>query len=261
MSEPPTVEQIARAEFSLKVGGRHVGVEADVPVGPIRLADLLPALHPLANALVEAAEAEAEAQGRAISCRAGCGACCRQPVPIAAAEAVALAELVQAMPEERRTRVVERFEAGLARLAEAGLLDAMRTAPGIADADARQALARAYFRLGIACPFLEDESCSIHRDRPLSCREYLVTSPAEACADPRADTIDLVDVPVRPSGHLFRFPEPAEQGERRATSMLFALEFAEALGEAGSAIAGEGTALFEEFVRGLVGAADPPAGD
>jgi Fe-S-cluster containining protein len=35
------------------------------------------------------------------------------------------------------------------------------------------------------CPFLEDESCSIHPDRPLVCREYLVTSPAELCAGPR----------------------------------------------------------------------------
>ncbi len=45
--------------------------------------------------------------------------------------------------------------------------------------------ARRYFHLGIACPFLEDESCSIHADRPISCREYLVTSPAVNCADPK----------------------------------------------------------------------------
>jgi hypothetical protein len=33
-----------------------------------------------------------------------------------------------------------------------------------------------YFLQGVACPFLEAESCGIHPDRPLACREYLVTS-------------------------------------------------------------------------------------
>ena len=42
-----------------------------------------------------------------------------------------------------------------------------------------------YFRLGIACPFLEDESCSIHPDRPIACREYLVTSPPRIARAPR----------------------------------------------------------------------------
>ena len=41
-------------------------------------------------------------------------------------------------------------------------------------------LGREYFQLGIPCPFLEEESCSIYHDRPITCREYLVTSPPAA---------------------------------------------------------------------------------
>lgn len=51
-------------------------------------------------------------------------------------------------------------------------------------------------RLGVACPFLEKESCSIHRDRPLVCREYLVTSPPAACAEPGSGQIRQVNIPV-----------------------------------------------------------------
>ena len=45
------------------------------------------------------------------------------------------------------------------------------------------------------CPFLEDESCSIHPERPLVCREYLVTSPAELCAGPKQEGVTPVAVP------------------------------------------------------------------
>ena len=52
-----------------------------------------------------------------------------------------------------------------------------------------------YFALGVACPFLEEESCSIHAERPLVCREYLVTSPAERCAGPAQEGVTPVAVP------------------------------------------------------------------
>src|SRR5687767_4295062 len=64
------------------------------------------------------------AAGRAISCRAGCGACCRQLVAISVVEAESLAQLVAAMPEERAAVIRERFAAALKRLEEAGLLSA-----------------------------------------------------------------------------------------------------------------------------------------
>jgi hypothetical protein len=54
-----------------------------------------------------------------------------------------------------------------------------------------------YFNVGIACPFLDDESCSIHPDRPLACREYLVTSPAENCSHPAEDNLSPVPLPAR----------------------------------------------------------------
>ena len=49
--------------------------------------------------------------------------------------------------------------------------------------------------MGVPCPFLEDESCSIHPERPLVCREYLVTSPAALCAGPTQEGVTPVAVP------------------------------------------------------------------
>ena len=38
-------------------------------------------------------------------------------------------------------------------------------------------------------------SCSIHSERPLVCREYLVTSAAELCAGPAQEGVTPVPVP------------------------------------------------------------------
>ncbi len=64
---------------------------------------------------------------------------------------------------------------------------------GQADA---HALGLRYFALGIPCPFLEDERCTIHPIRPLRCREYMVASPAEHCAHPETKEVIGVKPPV-----------------------------------------------------------------
>src|SRR5439155_26393738 len=171
--------------------GERVEGEIPVPTEPTAPRELLPVFRALADTIVEIAVRAVERRGQTVSCRAGCGACCRQLVPIAPLEARLLAELVESLPEPRRSAIEARFAAARERLAEAGLLDKIEHPERYPDADLH-ALGLEYFALGIACPFLEDESCSIYEERPIACREYLVTSPAERCARPSAGAIDIV---------------------------------------------------------------------
>jgi len=153
-----------------------------VPNAAIPAAEIVPALQGLVNAVVEAAE-----RGKAISCRKGCGACCRQLVPVSRTEGERLLQLVEAMPAERRATLNARFVAAEEAIEAAGLKDRQ----GRSDRE----LSTAYFALGVPCPFLEDESCSIHPERPLVCREYLVTSPAALCAGSKQEGVTPVAVP------------------------------------------------------------------
>lgn len=170
------------ATLRLSVGDLRIAHPITVPTGPVAAADVMPALQGLVNAVVTAAEA-----GKAISCRKGCGACCRQLVPISRTEAERLLTTVEALSSERRSVLNARFAAAEASLAAADL----KERKGRPD----RVLSTGYFALGIPCPFLEDESCSIHPDRPLVCREYLVTSPAELCAGPEQEGVTPVPVP------------------------------------------------------------------
>jgi Fe-S-cluster containining protein len=170
------------ATLRLTVGDLRIAHPITVPNAAVPATDVLPALQELVSAVVGAAEA-----GKEISCRKGCGACCRQLVPISRTEGEALLALIEAIPEQRRNVVRARFAEAEAAITKAGLTDR----GGRGDRE----LSVAYFALRMPCPFLEDESCSIHPDRPLVCREYLVTSPAELCSGPAQEGVMPVAVP------------------------------------------------------------------
>lgn len=170
------------ATLRLKVGDLSIAHSITVPNAAVPATAVLPALQGLVNEVVTAAET-----GRTISCRKGCGACCRQLVPISRTEGEALLTLVEAMPKERRKAVRARFAAAETAIAQAGLAERGNRTD--------REMSVAYFALRVPCPFLEDESCSIHPVRPLVCREYLVTSPAELCAGPAQEGVTPVPVP------------------------------------------------------------------
>ncbi|HET6386814.1 MAG TPA: YkgJ family cysteine cluster protein [Armatimonadota bacterium] len=187
----------------LLVGGQRLHAELPVPAGKALPEELLPILQALTDAVVDVAISRVAAEGQAITCQKGCGACCRQLVPISEAEARALSALVETFPENRRREIRERTMAARKTLQEAGLLERLEHPERYENADLHT-LGLEYFRAGIACPFLEAESCSIHSDRPLACREYLVTTPAIDCAHPTPDTVHRVDLPAKVSTALTR---------------------------------------------------------
>jgi Fe-S-cluster containining protein len=170
------------ATLRLTMGSLRIAHAITVPNRAVAAAEILPALQGLVNAVVDAAAA-----GKDVSCRKGCGACCRQLVPVSRSEGERLLRVVDALPAERRGKLTARFVDAERRIAEAGLVERA----GRSD----RTLSAAYFALGLPCPFLEDESCSIHPERPLVCREFLVTSPAELCAGPAQEGVTPVAVP------------------------------------------------------------------
>ena len=110
-----------RASITLKIAGVPKHVEFDMPAGSVRPAGLLPVLRQFSDVMVAAAEDQAARSGEAISCVKGCGACCRQLVPIREMEARRLAAFVQSLPEPRRLNILARFAAAAARRGFGGL--------------------------------------------------------------------------------------------------------------------------------------------
>jgi Fe-S-cluster containining protein len=187
---------------------------------------MLPLFRSLTDSFVQMAVEDTVAGGASISCKAGCGACCRQLVPISEVEAIRIRDLVGAMLEPRRSEIRARFKSAIERLDESGLLQKLIERERLTK-DEIIPLGMNYFRQGIACPFLEHESCSIYEERPLSCREYLVTSPAEQCANPSPETIRMVSIPTKLSRVLRCFNPDNSSVQNRWVPLILALEFAD----------------------------------
>lgn len=161
-------------------GGDSVTVP--LPAGQVPAYAVLPALQALVDAMMQRVKNASAERGETITCKAGCGACCRQYVPVSDMEARGLMEVFRRMPEERQARVRARFAEAEARLRDAGMWERMGRGGRIHPSEHFKLVVE-YFHLGIPCPFLEDEACSIHPDRPLICREYLVVSSETHCAN------------------------------------------------------------------------------
>ena len=67
----------------LNIHGQPMEMQMTVPAKPVKPHRMLPVFQQMANAFVGISSDAVEMDGNAISCKAGCGACCRQPVPLA----------------------------------------------------------------------------------------------------------------------------------------------------------------------------------
>jgi Fe-S-cluster containining protein len=224
----PQSEPTVGVNVDLSVGDYRMQGRLSIPAGPTSLRVMLPVIQSLADGMVNLAVKTIEDRGKSISCTKGCGACCRQLVPITEVEGRNIRAVIEDMPEPRRAAVYERFADARRRLADKGMLGRLLDRKHW-DIEEFQRIGMEYFHLGIPCPFLEDESCSIHTDRPITCREYLVTSPAVNCAAPRADNIDWVPLAVKVWRELARFDAPqADSPFLRWVPLILAPEWAEA---------------------------------
>lgn len=216
------------AEFTIEGEHFRLKTRVAVPAGPARVSDLLPVARALSDAVVRETCQAVERTGDRISCTKGCGACCRNLVAISEVEARQIRAVVDRLPEPRREAVRARFSEARGRLERAGLLNKLQATDRVTDED-YGALVGAYFQEGIACPFLEEESCSIYDERPITCREFLVTSPPENCARLGSEGVQRVLLPLRVFNAVARWQvPPAEHFLERWVPLILAPEWAAA---------------------------------
>ncbi|HXF43787.1 MAG TPA: YkgJ family cysteine cluster protein [Pyrinomonadaceae bacterium] len=257
-------EEWVSGEVSLKVGELPIQFQMTVPAFPVTARRMLPIFHKMANAMVETSIDAIKQVGEEISCKAGCGACCRQPVPIAEIEVYQIAELVESMPEPRRSIIKKRFADAAAHFHNIQwyerFVQLLQSAPEMEPDEAVRRgneLTLQYFHEGIPCPFLENESCSIHPDRPVVCREYLVTNPPENCRDPNPTNIALVNLLIKPSRAMRRLGSQGFLDKYGMPVLTRALEIAAEVPERGEEKSGP--EWMREFFENLTARPKPSA--
>ena len=181
-----------------KIKGQ-VAVDSD----PMRLAELVPIVYGITDIMVKRTMDRLMEEGKKISCGPGCGVCCRQLVPVSPPEAFFLVEMMESMSKGEQSEMMHRFDNAAQIIKQHDIVDALMD-PSLDD-DHYLPVARKYFSLQVPCPFLENDSCGIHPNRPVACRDYNVTSPPSWCSDPVMHDIEKVSMPFPLSIFLARF--------------------------------------------------------
>jgi len=251
-------EASVTVKLELPMGGDVLRADIALPAEPLPIDALQPVFIAIAEAVIAKGVAAESAQGREVACRPGCGACCRQLVPTTEPEARQLAALVAALPEPRRRAVQDRFTQALARLEGSRVLELMRHPERFSEAEFLASdLPRAYFELGVDCPFLEAENCTIHPQRPIACREYLVTTPPERCSRPWQDGISRVPLPGHVSTAVTKIGVQPPRRFARWVPLVLALEWAAANDD--ELPPRPGPQWLQDFVQQLTGSPTPGA--
>jgi len=192
---------ILSAELELNIGTEKKRFNIRVPENATNPQSILPFVQDVANEVINVAIVESENNGKKITCQKGCGACCSQLVPISETEIRYIAKMIKSMPKVKKQKLMHRFKEAKKAFEGAGLWDELMH-PQTLPIERRREFGLAYFDVKQDCPFLEDGACSIHKDRPIACREYLVTSDPEFCNNPKEGKIDGVKVSNAPSNAL-----------------------------------------------------------
>ena len=224
------VVPVERFEVSLNTPAGLLTMPVEVPTGFVPVTTIVPLMRRLSQQAQALEERKSVAAGHPISCRMGCAACCRMLVPVSAPEAFALKDMILALPDARRARMMTKLSETRARVEQAGLLarltDVAETTQPLIDEE-MEPLNREYYALRMPCPFLENESCSIYEDRPAACRELLVTTPAELCQDMVKNQVQALPVPVRISTVMGALWSELVGGPARLIPLPIALDWAE----------------------------------
>jgi Fe-S-cluster containining protein len=161
----------------------------------------VPEAYKLADRIAREAVEREEKRGFKVPCSKGCAACCRSLVRVSIPEALYIAERLLESERPWRDEILERFQQARETLEQNGFAETLERdlvrEPGDVSYDHRlHLLSRRYLALALPCPFLVEETCSIYSWRPITCRQYLVTSPAHWCVDPFANNVRRVSLPL-----------------------------------------------------------------
>jgi Fe-S-cluster containining protein len=245
---PPTMQ----VNFTLKLGEGTMKAATEVPSRQMTLTELMPVLQTVTSQIVGGVSKAASERGYEVSCRAGCGACCRQLVPISIFEAEALAEWIRSLPPEQQEQLQARFHRALLELRDKGLLERLNPELWVEGSESAKTLGIDYHLARVACPFLEEESCSIHPIRPLVCREYVVTSPPEFCVEPSSDRVQGLMLPVQPSKALIQIGKRLENDANGWIPLVLLFQWMKSGAEPGKRVAGPGPAVLNEVLQAML---------
>ena len=212
--------------FELDILGETVRFSISVAQKQARLSDIAPLARTLSTKLALVVLDRLRRNGEFVPCRKGCSACCNYLVPLSVPEAFRLREEVLALPAEQGKAVLQSCLDTAKRILDKKPKEFDINELAGADSQISQ-FGKWYAGLKLACPFLSDSLCTSYENRPIACREYIVTGSALLCENERTDESQIVQMPVSVLQCLGQLTAEIEQSNIEMVMLPLALPWAQ----------------------------------
>ena len=155
----------------LKVVDELLPLRIGVHNSTAKLADLAPIARELSSKIADVGLRHFKRNGKTFPCRKGCATCCHYIVVLAAPDAFRLVEEVHKMLPQRRTEVKKSFRKANEWFEQH--TGNFQQTDGLSWSG----------KLRYPCPFLHNNHCTIYENRPIICREWIVTGTEQKCVE------------------------------------------------------------------------------
>jgi len=215
-------------DFELDVLGETATFRIDVAQEHTELSDMAVPARALATRLSDLMVDKLRKSGKHVPCRKGCSACCSYLVPLSIPEVFRLREEVSAMPSARSSAVLRASLNAARRILARVPGDSGGHGAVLQDGDVEMdRLGLWYAGLKLECPFLCDDMCSCYDQRPVACREHMVTSDKSCCGAEGAGEASAVRIQTSVLECLGRLTAELEQTDVEAVMLPLALPWAQ----------------------------------
>lgn len=194
-----------------------------------RISDLVPMAQKLCDKIVGSAIENTDRRGDKVTCERGCKHCCSYMVSLSSAEAFKIRDEILAMPTKEQRQSIRKMMTASRHILNKSLPVNTDTIDDSSSEHIQsQNLSHWYGSLDLACPFLENNSCSIYSMRPLVCREHLAVSEAFTCKFSSPGMPRTVNLPVNISEVLMKTVNKLENTDDEAIIFPLVMLWSEA---------------------------------
>jgi Fe-S-cluster containining protein len=232
MSQQPDSGNPCDAEsicFELDVAGKIMPFHINVTAENATLADIVPLARKLSTKTAIAFLASLRENGQSVPCCKGCCACCSSLIPLSVPEVFRLREELLAMPIDSSNRILR----SCINTAERILDKTQRTTylEGFSkDGNPRIRISQInkwYCELKLACPLLSEGLCTLYEQRPLACREHIVTGSSDPCQKDHKCRPNVAPMPVSVLEALGQLAGELEQTDVEAVMLPLSFAWAQ----------------------------------
>ncbi len=216
--------------LEMNIFGRNATIGVKAADREANFAEIVPLARELADRIVARTAESLSEQGTPVVCGKRCTACCRYLVPLSVPEVFRLTgELLDMPADDGSPILLSSIEAAKT------IIESRPQFEGPGECPPEQAAARDfmedvngwYSALELDCPLLRDGICTVYNNRPLACREHIVTGSAAPCRPGPDYEPHVVTLPVSVLDCLAELAAELEGGEVESVMLPLALPWAQ----------------------------------